>query len=837
MCLRLVFPISLGVVLIIAANVCAELVGHWKLDEGSGTTTADASGHGNDGTLFDNPTWITGIDGAALEFHGLGISGGGGGYVNCGNNAIMDIGGPISIALWIRPDADDPEGKGTAGGLTAPMAKAMSGMSPSFSWQVRYGWDSAEPYMGFQFNATPRTWVYVGRKLERYEWCHIACSHDGTTVTCYLNGVPTDSAPMDQIAKSDTPVLIGSDGWGCDWIGAIDDVRLYDHALSEAEILSTMEGKTWPYAYGPTPEDGTLYFGTWIQLKWKASPTAVSQDIYIGDNFEDVSAGTGDTFRVSQDQANTSLIVGLGLPGDPFPDGLVPGTTYYWRVDEVDPTNPDSPWKGDVWSFTIAPATAYNPNPSDGVKHQDPTVTLSWTEGMGAKLHYVYFGDNPHAVADATDGTPVPEASFTPAGPLVLDKTYYWRVDEFDGAATYKGDVWSFTTLPDIPITDPNLVGWWKTDVGETDARVIDWSGYGNHGTIVPESTGTIQRVATSFGMGLEFLGDNQGYVELPPEIVTTAKGSILMWINTTQGNDENNDEGMLWWACETSAGNGYGAQNEIHINIDDRGEGELDFFLEEDGGGSDILLNGPLVGGTGWRHVAATWDLVDGCRLYVDGNEVGFAAHNTNVKRFAVMRLGRPVGTGGGNCYYDGLMDDVRLFNHAISAAQINQIIDEGESPLQAGTASPRDGATVDIDNALPLTWTGGANATQHEVYFGLDRNAVADADASDTTGIYRGRQSATSYTPPEGVEWGGGPYFWRVDEINNDGTVTRGRIWSFTVADYLVVDDFESYNDIEEGQPGSNLIYLMWADGFGVPTNGSTMGYAIPFEPTMET
>jgi hypothetical protein len=169
-------------------------------------------------------------------------------------------------------------------------------------------------------------------------------------------------------------------------------------------------------------------------------------------------------------------------------------------------------------------------------------------------------------------------------------------------------------------------------------------------------------------------------------------------------------------------------------------------------------------------------------------------------------------------------------LFNHAISAAQINQIINEGESPLQAGTAGPSDGATVDIANALPLTWTRGDNADQHEVYFGLDRNAVADADASDTTGIFRGRQSANSYTPPEGVEWGGGPYYWRVDENNNDGTVTAGSVWSFTVADYIVVDDFESYNDIDPPDPASNTIYSSWADGYQIPTNGALTAEEMP-------
>ena len=195
---------------------------------------------GNDGILVDNPDWdiklIPGKIGGAVEFYGE-HEGSDGDYFDCGSDPCLNnLSGPISIALWIRPDADDPEGKGSPDGETAPMAKAMSGMSPDWSWQVRYGWFGPEPYMSFTFNTTPRAWAFVGRNLERYEWCHISCSYDGTTLKCYLDGVETDSTPMGPITSSEAPVLIGSDGWGCDWIGAIDDVMIYDRPLSEAEI-------------------------------------------------------------------------------------------------------------------------------------------------------------------------------------------------------------------------------------------------------------------------------------------------------------------------------------------------------------------------------------------------------------------------------------------------------------------------------------------------------------------------------------------------------------------------------------------------------------------------
>jgi hypothetical protein len=146
---------------------------------------------------------------------------------------------------------------------------------------------------------------------------------------------------------------------------------------------------------------------------------------------------------------------------------------------------------------------------------------------------------------------------------------------------------------------------------------------------------------------------------------------------------------------------------------------------------------------------------------------------------------------------------------------------------PLLAWQPSPANGSTPDLDNAMNLTWSAGDDASSHEVYFGTDSDAVANADTSDTTGVYRGSQNATSFTPAEGVEWGGGPYYWRIDENNKDATVTQGRVWSFTVADFILVDDFEGYTD---NDAENQAIWQYWIDGFGVPTNGSQVGNLMP-------
>ncbi len=195
-------------------------------------------------------------------------------------------------------------------------------------------------------------------------------------------------------------------------------------------------------AYYPVPDDGAIYPDTWVSLAWTAGDTAASHDVYFSDNFDDVNDGTGDASRGNLDIGAEFFIVGFS--GYPYPDGLVPGTTYYWRIDEIE-ADGTTIYRGNVWSFTVPPKTAYEPEPGNGSDGADLNVRLSWTAGFGAKLHYIFFGEDYDEVDNAAAGIPNGATTYSP-GPLKLAKTYYWRIDEFDGAGMHKGEVWSFTT-------------------------------------------------------------------------------------------------------------------------------------------------------------------------------------------------------------------------------------------------------------------------------------------------------------------------------------------------------------------------------------------------------
>jgi hypothetical protein len=192
-------------------------------------------------------------------------------------------------------------------------------------------------------------------------------------------------------------------------------------------------------AYNPIPADGSLYNDNSVSLSWSPGDTAVSHDVYFGSSFDDVNDRTNGTFQGNQIETYFTA----GSPESPYPDGFVPGITYYWRIDELEADG--TKHRGDIWSFRIPPRTAYDPNPADGEEFVEPDVILSWAAGLGAELHTVYFGDNFDDVNNASGGPSQESTIYTP-DLLEPEKFYYWRVDEYDSLATYKGEIWSFST-------------------------------------------------------------------------------------------------------------------------------------------------------------------------------------------------------------------------------------------------------------------------------------------------------------------------------------------------------------------------------------------------------
>jgi hypothetical protein len=429
----LIFSVFLPGLILSSTSNAAEpgLVGWWKFEEASGTLL-DQSDNNNDGTPYNGVLYQqAGQVGYALGFDGTDD------YIVVGTTGrptdTFSFGGWFKTSVTHEIDSQETSGYGGVNNQRYAFdpqhggdLNAGAGLSIGTNGVSVY--EHGSDYM-------PATAVYEAELGD--DWNHVMVVYDKKRPTIYLNGRAVVTGFSSPRAIVSAPIQFGGMAYGY-FEGLMDEVRIYNRVLSPAEIKK-LAART--KAWSPDPPDGAVYSDTWITLSWSPGDFAVSHDVYMGESFGDVDAGAGDTFRGNQ----TLLYYVAGFPGYAYPDGLVPGTTYYWRIDEVNDADPNSPWKGDVWSFSIPPKAAYFPDPADGAEFIALDAKLKWTAGFGAKLHYIVFGDSFDQVSSAAMGVPNGTTTYNP-GPLGLAKTYYWRVDEFDGLQTHKGSVWSFAT-------------------------------------------------------------------------------------------------------------------------------------------------------------------------------------------------------------------------------------------------------------------------------------------------------------------------------------------------------------------------------------------------------
>jgi hypothetical protein len=147
-------------------------------------------------------------------------------------------------------------------------------------------------------------------------------------------------------------------------------------------------------------------------------------------------------------------------------------------------------------------------------------------------------------------------------------------------------------------------------------------------------------------------------------------------------------------------------------------------------------------------------------------------------------------------------------------------------EPPEFAREAVPED-QSIDIPRDVVLSWTPGIYADKRDVYFGTSADDVNEASVDNPLGVLVAQDSQeTTYDPPGLLDYDQ-TYYWRVVEINDaePNSPWIGKLWSFTTANFILIEDFEDYNDYEP-----DTIWNTWLDGYGDPTNGSSAGYPEP-------
>jgi len=366
--------------------------------------------------------------------------------------------------------------------------------------------------------------------------------------------------------------------------------------------------------------------------------------------------------------------------------------------------------------------------------------------------------------------------------------------------------------VPVIAITDATLSGYWPLDEGE-GTTAVDWSGHGGYGTLI----GGPQWADGLYGGALSFTGAGQ-YVNCGTAAADiTGDLTLAAWIKMAPNNS-----GKYMGIAGRLNGVYQGFALVRHSSDVLRlwvGDGSTD--LAKSAVNSDVTYTD-----TEWRHVAMVHE-GQANRLFVDGKKQA-GTNVTLVPNPEFFHIGRQY-SHLNDRYFNGLIDDVRVYNKAMTEDQIKQVL--AGDPLVASDPAPGIGAMVDIRSADSLSWSAGAGASSHDVYFGTNRKAVAGAGTSSPE--FKGNQPGTSFSLSGLVAFGGGDCYWRIDEVEAGGQVHTGYVWKFTVPAFLILDDFEGYSDDTDAY---KAVFQTWLDGFGytqpvvVAGNGtsSTVGYA---------
>ncbi|MHC4680747.1 MAG: LamG-like jellyroll fold domain-containing protein, partial [Planctomycetota bacterium] len=312
----------------------------YKLDETEGGTAHDGSMYGRD-AVVDGPgnlgVWNPddGQFGGSLIFNDNTD-------IEVPTDALSTISTGIAVSVWLK-DASRPGSNnwvfGTGSGSFRVTA-AVVASNGSVLWQAG---NSSNDQLSWDLDGLDHTtlkgwhhWVFVKDEVSGT----ISIYFDGS-LAASKSGVDNTLA---NVPGSQLRFGVGA-GHANDFIGMMDDIRVYDLALTAGEVQLLYTG-VFDVAVDPDPADKAEDIPRDnVILSWMPGATADKHDIYFGGNFNDVDNATrGDpVFQGTQTQNAYAL------------DRLEFGYTYYWRIDEVNDLEPGSPSKGEVWSFTTEP--------------------------------------------------------------------------------------------------------------------------------------------------------------------------------------------------------------------------------------------------------------------------------------------------------------------------------------------------------------------------------------------------------------------------------------------------------------------------------------------------
>jgi hypothetical protein len=201
------------------------LVGWWKFDETEGNIAYDSSGNGNDGNLTNGPTWVEGKIGGALNFDGVDD------YVNFGVRSVFNLESEITVSLWIK-----------ASDYKYAQVISKSTLSGGFTWAFKWRVSTERFYFRmYDPSGQYETFLRYNQNPALNEWSNILFSYGNSNSNLYLNSnLEAEGDFTATLTNQTNPLLVGGAGSEM-FLGLIDDVRIYDRALSADEVKALYE--------------------------------------------------------------------------------------------------------------------------------------------------------------------------------------------------------------------------------------------------------------------------------------------------------------------------------------------------------------------------------------------------------------------------------------------------------------------------------------------------------------------------------------------------------------------------------------------------------------------
>ncbi len=667
------------------------LVGLWRMDEGAGTLSYDFSGGNNHGTLTNGPTWATGKFGGGISFDGSDD------YIDVGN--ILNMGtSNWTVSLWFKGTTSS-----TGGAIRGIIGKSLLDVqSGRYSLLFENGnlegmFDRGAGGVTVTTSETP----YIDGN-----WHLVTLVFNRTgNMTLYVDGVSKNSS---DISAGSATNMTNTDKFfigayqditgvapssGKYFTGSIDDVRVYNRALSATEV-ATLYNSTGGAKLGKQPAalDSGLV-GYWRFDEGSGTTT--------GDRSSNANTGTltnGPTWTTGKygsallldgtnDQVDIPHNSALnaypltvaawfkttnGSSGAGIVNKYVSSSGNGWQLYMVD-GNLCAWYFGSGGSLYTGTCTLSTGGFNNGIWHQavflvDSTGGTMYVDGIKRGSTLAWSG-TPSATTTTTQLTIGKYDSYFPG--TIDDVRIYNRaltVDEI--LQLYQGGGAKISTSSVGAAGSGNLVGWWTFD-GKylSTTTATDSSGQGNNGTLTNGPVPALGKV----GQALNFDGSNDyvGIADAAALRMTTIL-ALSAWIKPTASNDGNFH--FIFGKASYSDSSDTNSSYKLYLKND----GTIGLYSSASG---TFVVSGASVLSTNtWYQVAAVADGVN-AKIYINGVQDGTASFSSSFAKGTNaddVQIGTNV--SGSNQSFAGSIDDVRIYNKALSAAEVLQLYNMGK-------------------------------------------------------------------------------------------------------------------------------------------------------------